>query len=100
MHLFFSYVKKYFSMANLKPSLHELNILSNSSIGQDGIFVLKKIGDISSDILVRDIVVSLWNNIKAPTPINDTQMQPYPQSTSYIASVQNREGDERVASAP
>lgn len=87
-------------MANLKPSVHELNILSNSSIGQDGIFVLKVIGDISSNMLVRDIVVSLWNNIKAPAPINDTQTPPYPQTSSYIALSQNGEGGERIASKP
>lgn len=48
-------------MAKVEFNQSEVNDLSSRVIGQDGVFMLRLIGDISSDILVRDIVVSIWN---------------------------------------
>ena len=48
-------------MANIQATPQEISNISGTAIGQDGIMVLKMIGEISSDILVCDIIISIWN---------------------------------------
>ncbi|CAG2232242.1 inx [Mytilus edulis] len=55
------YIKKYLSMSNISVTSAEVSSFSGTTIGQDGVMVLKMIGDISSDILVKDIVIQIWN---------------------------------------
>ena len=60
----FRYIRKYLSMSKVKTNSVEVNNFSSRIIGQDGVFILKMIGDISSDILVQEIVIYLWNEKK------------------------------------
>ena len=47
-------------MANASATPQQLNLFSCTDIGHDGVLLLKMIGYISSDILVRDIILNLW----------------------------------------
>ena len=47
-------------MANASATPQQVNLFSGTDIGQDGVLLLKMIGYISSDILVRDIILNLW----------------------------------------
>lgn len=48
-------------MTQAKLNDYEVNDFSSKTIGQDGVYVLRMIGEMSSDILVRDIVTFMWN---------------------------------------
>lgn len=54
------FVDKYLQMGNAIATPQQVNLFSGTDIGQDGILLLKMIGYISSDILVRDIILNLW----------------------------------------
>lgn len=56
-----SYVEKYLKMADIKATSQEISSFSGTTIGQDGVMILQMIGEISSDVLVRDIIVNIWN---------------------------------------
>jgi hypothetical protein len=47
-------------MANASATPQQLNLFSCTDIGHDGVLLLNMIGYISSDILVRDIILNLW----------------------------------------
>lgn len=54
------FVDKYLQMVNAVATPQQVNLFSGTDIGQDGVLLLKMIGYISSDILVRDIILNLW----------------------------------------
>lgn len=47
-------------MANASATPQQLNLFSCTDIGHDGVLLLNMIGYISSDILVRDIILNIW----------------------------------------
>ena len=38
----------------------QFSLLSETDIGQDGVLLLQMIGYVSSEILVRDIILNIW----------------------------------------
>lgn len=48
-------------MSDIEPEPINIVSFTTSVIGYDGFLVLEAIGEIYSDILVRDIVINLWN---------------------------------------
>lgn len=70
-------------MASLAPTKTQTATFTNSVIGQDGILLLKLIREVSSDILVRDIVVKIWY-LHYIEPRSKDQSVQYPdKSTGY-----------------
>ncbi|XP_063423859.1 innexin unc-9-like [Mytilus trossulus] len=78
------YIKKYLSMSNISVTSAEVSSFSGTTIGQDGIIVLKMIGDISSDILVKDIVIQIWNIHKSKELQNMVSVQQTPSFQEHI----------------
>ncbi|XP_071155438.1 innexin unc-7-like [Mytilus edulis] len=77
------FILKYLKMASLAPSKTQTATFTNSVIGQDGILLLKLIREVSSDILVRDIVVKIWY-LHYIEPRSKDQSVQYPdKSTGY-----------------
>lgn len=66
-------------MANLSPTKIQLTTFTKSIIGRDGVLLLKMIGEISSDILVRDIVVRIWYIHYDPYPGSKSQGSQHPE---------------------
>lgn len=48
-------------MSNVTFDNNEVNDFSSKTIGQDGVYVLRMVGEMSSDILVRDILTFIWS---------------------------------------
>lgn len=69
----YRFVAKYLKMASLTPSKSQLSTFTNVVIGQDGVLLLKMTSEVSSDILVRDIVVKLWYLHYIPEPQSKSQ---------------------------
>lgn len=67
-------------MANLSPAKSQLTTFTKSIIGNDGVLLLKMIGEVSSDILVRDIVVRIWYLHYDQEPRNKSLGIQYPET--------------------
>lgn len=78
------YIKKYLCMSNIPVTSSEVSSFSGTTIGQDGVMVLKMIGDISSDILVKDIVIQIWNIHKSKELHNTVSVQ---QTSSFQTNI-------------
>ncbi|XP_052092356.1 innexin unc-9-like [Mytilus californianus] len=78
------YIKKYLCMSNISVTSSEVSSFSGTTIGQDGVMVLKMIGDISSDILVKDIVIQIWNIHRSKEQQNTISAQ---QTSSFQANI-------------
>ena len=47
-------------MGKITPYSPHIDVFTNQIIGQDGVLIMEMIGEVSSDILVRDILFNLW----------------------------------------
>ena len=65
-------------MGDIMISSQDLSTFSGTVIGQDGVLILTMIGDVSSDILVRDIILKLWHIHRSPNPPNVIEDERYP----------------------
>ena len=48
-------------MSKLNPTDSQVSNFANTIIGQDGVIILRLLSEISSDILVRDTIISIWH---------------------------------------
>ncbi|CAG2187874.1 inx [Mytilus edulis] len=79
-----SLLPMYLSMSNISVTSAEVSSFSGTTIGQDGVMVLKMIGDISSDILVKDIVIQIWNIHKSKELQNMVSVQQTPSFQEHM----------------
>lgn len=48
-------------MGDAESTSTQFSLLSETDIGQDGVLLLQMIGYVSSEILVRDIILNIWH---------------------------------------
>ncbi|CAG2187889.1 inx [Mytilus edulis] len=74
---FLRYIIRYLNMSDIEPEPSYIVSFTNCVLRYDGFLVLEAIGEIYSDVLVRDIVINLWN-------ANYTELQPLDYSQESL----------------
>ncbi|XP_063427377.1 innexin-11-like [Mytilus trossulus] len=90
------YIMRYLSMSDVVPEPSNIVSFTTSVLGYDGFLVLEAIGEIYSDVLVRDIVINLWNaNYTELRPLDFSRENskylkvPFKESRMTLASPEN-----------
>ncbi|XP_052105309.1 innexin-11-like [Mytilus californianus] len=79
------YIIRYLNMSEIEPEPCNIVSFTTSVLGYDGFLVLEAIGEIYSDILVRDIVINLWNaNYSELQPIEFSQESLQVPNSNYL----------------
>lgn len=90
------FVSKYLQMGDAASTPTQLNLFTGTDIGQDGVLLLQMIGYVSSEILVRDIILNIWyiHHIK-----NEPGQTPYAKG-GYVFAEKTPEVDNDQSNAP